>query len=941
MDDHDHPRVSKGSRKKRPADFTRKRKAGNVYGNVYLGKLFFQIIQLIHHGNISKDQAEGKLPKAFEKKVSGLNKFVRPARPSDSVRSKIQKENTSWAMNLGRIMRNHYSATLNSVISGLRGLNPTRETFLDARLTAIRWATKNYGKKLKDSTLDHFGTTLREIFNFTGWGNVGRNGNNPKTAAGLVSRQSSAQPSDTPGANSGRKQFRKHVTATERGLTSRLSDTQNSAGVAAFANRRPLTAAGPSKQAQNTRRGTPRKPKTPTGKRFVNDVDYLSHINDSSDPAHPGFPCSVSFQDSFDNASFASGTHALAYARATYMNMGQLADAIFRADTARDVEKLCRVFPGESDSWRQHAEGLLWETLEWKMTHVPDFARRLRHSDGVNFRFDSADHFWGVGPDGRGENVYGKSLSDFRDVKFGRGRLGLLSQSTDSEPNDSSTPTPRIKGDLEGKLHCSRPELRSQSPNQSFPTIVVSPDVTANSTVIVIDNTTPQPQRRTSTVTHNTITPVSEFTAAGDIQPWPKPHTLPDESTLTTPTRCQQVSLNTTNTSQAHGQTIITAKGDFPAERAPSADNAHNCGQTHGRRTMVEGDFPSSAVTSATPISSPLGENITTPPPRWAGDAQTTTTANGDSPASSVLSDTTLNSPPGGSIVTLVQSRSLAYGISHPRDARLYSRVLKSPTPTRAGGTPLLRAGTYLPSHSDIHRVSPRSTDNLSPSITTFPPSPGRWDIDGDCFDGDRSRSPPAGLSTSSTSPKSGDHLVDKSRHNLSIHKAADWNIGRIKKGMLVIGDSNVNRISRAPVARVWTESFPEAQIKHIQNVLGKLATVNTTQPDVVILSVGINDSQNNPESTTIPSMRKLTQKARKIFPRARVAVPMINCPAHFSKQHKDHVKQLNDSLAGMVDITVLPELDNSKFRTVEGDLDWTPETANALMAHWTKHLNC
>ena len=258
------------------------------------------------------------------------------------------------------------------------------------------------------------------------------------------------------------QKLRKHITASVRGNivtkeAPRLSDNPNSARAPAFSKQKP------SEEASNSRRGAPHTKKTP--KRFINSQSYLSEINTINDPAHPGYACNVSFADSFDNASFPSATHALAYAHAMFLDMGPLADAVFRADTAVEVERLSRedtaveverlsrAFPTETEARRNHAEGLLWETLQWKVTNVPAFTRRLQHSSGANFNLIATSNYWGTGPDGRGRNMYGRLLSQFRDLQLGIGTLGRLSQQPDS--SDSSrecTPPPVRYRHNEGKF---------------------------------------------------------------------------------------------------------------------------------------------------------------------------------------------------------------------------------------------------------------------------------------------------------------------------------------------------------------------------------------------------------------------------------------------------------------------------------------------------------
>ena len=69
---------------------------------VTVGKLFFKILQVLHHVGLASRQMSGDLPQAFERKVTHLNKSVTPVRPNDNVRAEIVKANISWAENVGQ-----------------------------------------------------------------------------------------------------------------------------------------------------------------------------------------------------------------------------------------------------------------------------------------------------------------------------------------------------------------------------------------------------------------------------------------------------------------------------------------------------------------------------------------------------------------------------------------------------------------------------------------------------------------------------------------------------------------------------------------------------------------------------------------------------------------------------------------------------------------------
>ena len=64
----------------------------------------------------------GDLPQAFERKVTHLNKFVKPARPTDNVRAEIVNANISWAENIVKIMMARYDSMLTSLLKATGSL---------------------------------------------------------------------------------------------------------------------------------------------------------------------------------------------------------------------------------------------------------------------------------------------------------------------------------------------------------------------------------------------------------------------------------------------------------------------------------------------------------------------------------------------------------------------------------------------------------------------------------------------------------------------------------------------------------------------------------------------------------------------------------------------------------------------------------------------------
>ena len=94
-----------------------------------LGKLFYQLLQLLHNATIAKDQSNGKLLLAFQKKVAQLSTFLRAARPAQMIRNKLQEVNVLWAKQIGKTVLNHYRESLETVTAALKEYDPSREAF--------------------------------------------------------------------------------------------------------------------------------------------------------------------------------------------------------------------------------------------------------------------------------------------------------------------------------------------------------------------------------------------------------------------------------------------------------------------------------------------------------------------------------------------------------------------------------------------------------------------------------------------------------------------------------------------------------------------------------------------------------------------------------------------------------------------------------------------
>ena len=73
---------------------------------------------------------------------------------------------------------------------------------------------------------------------------------------------------------------------------------------------------------------------------------------------------------------------------------------------------------------------------------------------------------------------------------------------------------------------------------------------------------------------------------------------------------------------------------------------------------------------------------------------------------------------------------------------------------------------------------------------------------------------------------------------------------------MVILGDSNVSKITESRERDIHVESYPGAKIRNLEQMTD--AETDGTHPKIVILSVGINDRANKPGVTTIPNLRSM-----------------------------------------------------------------------------------
>ena len=151
---------------------------------------------------------------------------------------------------------------------------------------------------------------------------------------------------------------------------------------------------------------------------------------------------------------------------------------------------------------------------------------------------------------------------------------------------------------------------------------------------------------------------------------------------------------------------------------------------------------------------------------------------------------------------------------------------------------------------------------------------------------------------------------------------------------LIVIGDSNLNRIQTSPLppSQIQIFSFGGARSQHIKTLLQNYH--GPTQIDTLILSFGINDSHTCVESISadvVSIFQILTSK----FSNTRVYFPILNVqPLKLTPSHL-HFNQFLDLTYPLHTLPKLP----SNFQTDSDLTHWVTSTADDMLLHWVSHL--
>lgn len=176
----------------------------------------------------------------------------------------------------------------------------------------------------------------------------------------------------------------------------------------------------------------------------------------------------------------------------------------------------------------------------------------------------------------------------------------------------------------------------------------------------------------------------------------------------------------------------------------------------------------------------------------------------------------------------------------------------------------------------------------------------------------------------------------------------SSWEIPKINTDVLVLGDSNLSRVSWVGQSGAQVLSYPGLKLSSLLRLLKGFRHGNGSPnpgriPSKIVFSVGINDRGLSPQTNSV-QLRKVVNEALHIFPNSRIYLANIQYCQALSRQEKDTISILNDDMKSLAstkkDVLTIPALPKAKFNVGHDNIHWTENCANATLNHYFNHLN-
>ncbi len=195
---------------------------------------------------------------------------------------------------------------------------------------------------------------------------------------------------------------------------------------------------------------------------------------------------------------------------------------------------------------------------------------------------------------------------------------------------------------------------------------------------------------------------------------------------------------------------------------------------------------------------------------------------------------------------------------------------------------------------------------------------------------------PPPLPSITPTASSSGQTLFRPTYHIARPNrKIQDW-FFKPRKPVLILGDSNINRIPAHTHPQIQLDSYPGANSYHFLKVCEK--SIPNPKVKIVVFSIGINNKDQDPRQTTTKQLKTLFRQAKSTFPNADIYYPIMNFSSQLTDTQKGNLKLINNIMTTYAPF--LTEIPHDTFTTEKDNIHWTPTTAKLIFENWIQQLN-
>ena len=271
----------------------------------------------------------------------------------------------------------------------------------------------------------------------------------------------------------------------------------------------------------------------------------------------------------------------------------------------------------------------------------------------------------------------------------------------------------------------------------------------------------------------------------------------------------------------------------------------------------------------------------------------------------------------------------------------------KEPVPCSSNKIRSVAATEPVVKSTPKRKRGPPSSPEASPVDTHTPkrPRPSTY--------AEKIKSPPAKTKLFAKTQKSSPSVIKfgpfkKVNKDTRFHEV--WQIPKLTKDILVLGDSNLARISFVKRRDAHVISYSglkfDSLLKLLQNFQhGSKSSNPGVQPSQVIFAVGIND-RGLSDSTNAVNLKKVFNEAKRQFPNSKISFYSTPFDNRLKPECKKTIENLNkaiEELCGKEKLNCIPKVPRARFNTSSTDnshIHWTEDCANATIEHILNHLN-